>query len=105
MSVTIYTIEDANEVTDKDGKPVPFLTYYKPHKGQKVIAENADKATLDELAELCDRDAEAKNRHAFCGAHEALGLLLLQHVPKAKATEIMRAIAHERGLHGMNGQD
>ena len=90
-----------NEDCTKDGEPVPCITYYKPKPSE--LLGNGDDATLEELVEVCDQDAESCNAHDFCGSHRLLGSLLHKHLGRAKATEIMLDIARYGGQHGMGG--
>lgn len=78
-----------------------FLAY--EHDDQESY--EAPDASLEQLAELCDQDAESGNYHDFVGVHEKLGELLVKHVGEKTATNIIRDIAELGGLHGMNGLD
>ncbi len=60
------------------------------------------KPTAEQLAEMCDRDAEDGNRHDFCGVHAVLSKLLATTVTKTAHYRIMLEIAERGGLHGMN---
>lgn len=87
--------------TDGKGRPVPCLIYADEHtpKGQPA----RDTATIDDLAELCDQDAEDRNAHDFCGVHQALAKLMLKSGFGEEATRLlMRDIAELGGLQGMN---
>jgi hypothetical protein len=69
----------------------------------EIIDSDESHATLEDLVKYCDHDAESCNAHDFCGAHRLLGRVLYDHVGRAKATEIMLAIAKMEGLQGMTG--
>jgi hypothetical protein len=100
----IGLIEDASECHDvKTGKAVPFYTFNPGDYGGKLLRNDAEEATLEELVELCDQDAESVNAHDFCGAHRLLAAVLYRNLGRATATDVMRDIAYRRGLHGMNG--
>lgn len=99
MRVEIYRA--LNEAFTKDGKAVPYITYENPGPGETL--GKGDDATLEELVELCDGDAESCNAHEFCGSHRLLGAILYRHLGRAKATEIMLDIARYGGQHGMGG--
>ncbi len=93
---------DENYATDLKGNPVPCLVYadkYTP-KGRPARGD----ASIDEIAELCDQDAENKNRHDFCGVHAKLAQLMLKTGFNEEAVRLlMRDIAERGGLHGLNG--
>lgn len=102
----IWLIEDADECADKNGNAIPFYKFvgdtFKPSEST-VRAKHAAKATLHELADLCDQDAETMNAHDYAGVHRLLGTMMLRVISKTEATRIMRHVAEHRGLHGMNG--
>lgn len=100
MRQSLYRVKN-NDYTDRAGDPVPHITYEKPPKAELV--SNGDDATLEELAELCDQDAENWNAHDFCGSHRLLASLLHRHCGRGKATEIMLDVAKYGGQHGMAG--
>lgn len=58
---------------------------------------------LEELADLCDEQAEQCNAHDFVGSHRGLAALLYREVGRELATRVMRHIAEMGGLDGMNG--
>lgn len=60
-------------------------------------------ATLEELADFCDQNAEGRNNHSFVGAHRILAAILHQQVGRDTATTIMRAIAEYSGLDYASG--
>lgn len=64
--------------------------------------EAAD-ATLEQLADMCDLEAESANAHDFVGSHRLLAALLYRHVGRERATAILREVAELGGLDGMNG--
>lgn len=98
----IWLIEDANDCLDpKTKKAVPFYSYDVDREPETVKAKNASKATMDQLTDLCDRDAENRNKHAFVGSHRALGELLTTRLGAMAATNLMRDIAYAGGLHEM----
>jgi hypothetical protein len=63
----------------------------------------APEATLEQLADLCDQEAESENAHDFVGAHRLLAALLFRRLGRETATAIMREVAELGGLDGMNG--
>lgn len=68
--------------------------------------DNVDKnpvLSLEEIADFCDIQAEARNGHAFVGAHRILAALLHRKLGREQATEIMKEIAEYGGLDGMSG--
>lgn len=101
MKRKIFLVEDVNSYHDKAGKAVPFYTYNPNDYGGIILDKNAASANIEELVELCDHDAENKNRHVFCGVHEKLAFLLQKSVGFDSANNIMRDIAYQGGLHGM----
>lgn len=105
MKHQIYRVEDKDECYDaRTGDPVPFLTYEGTVYGDaKIIDIGAVDATLEELVELCDQDAENRNAHEFCGAHRLLGAVLFRQYGRLSATATMRNIALLGGLQGMTG--
>ena len=80
-----------------------YLAVWKPN----ILDENPDPKSmvLEELADLCDRQAEARNDHEYVGAHRLLATLLFKRVGCDKATEIMLEIAEYGGLDYMVGMD
>ncbi len=105
MKHQIYRILDPEGCVEvATGKPVPYLTYDGTVYGDaKVISRGGEDATLEELVELCDRDAEDVNAHDFCSIHRLLGAVLFRRYGRESATASMRDIALMRGLHGMGG--
>lgn len=106
--VEIWLIEDKDVCYDeKTGAAVPIYQFVSRGKWEPeastVLRRDAAKATLEDLVELCDQDAESINAHDYCGAHRLLGAVLYRQLGRAKATKVMREIAERRGLHGMNG--
>ncbi len=88
--------------TDLKGRPIKCLVYADKYIPRGTPAR--DTATLDELAELCDHDAENCNRHDFCGVHRKLARMMLETgFNREGARLLMRDIAERGGLHGMNG--
>lgn len=70
---------------------------------EQIVNRDESQATLEDLAWLCDRKAEAVNAHNFCGVHRLLGAVLYQQYGREEATKTMLRIAKLGGLHGMNG--
>ena len=60
-------------------------------------------ATLENLADFCDLEAEDRNNHEYVGAHKLLAIVLFQQVGRAVATRIILEIAQRGGLDGMGG--
>lgn len=60
--------------------------------------------TLEELADMCDQDAESRNNHSFVGLHKLLSALLFRRFGREKTTEIIYEIAEYGGLDGMQGR-
>lgn len=60
-------------------------------------------ATTEELADLCDQDAESCNNHFAVGTHRLLAVLLCNKVGDDYANKIILEIAEYGGLDGMNG--
>ncbi len=80
-----------------------FLIFKKPN----ILDENPDPKSfgLEELAQMCDLNAESRNDHDYVGAHRLLAALLFTKVGREKATEIMLEIAEYGGLDYMVGMD
>ena len=80
MKHQIYRVLDVNEVQDiKTGEAAPYLTYNgKVYGDAKVVSTGGSDATLEELVQLCDQDAEDRNAHDFCSAHRLLGAVLFR---------------------------
>ncbi len=80
-----------------------YLNVWKPN----ILDENPDPKSmgLEELADLCDHQAEARNDHEYVGAHRLLAALLFRKLGCEKATEIMFEIAEYGGLDYMVGMD
>ena len=78
------------------------LDYKDEGMGEPILDENPT-PTLEELANMCDQDAESCNHHSFVGIHKLLCALLFQHVGRERTTEIIHEIAEYGGLDGMNG--
>ena len=98
----IWLVEDKDCCCDANtGEAVPFLTYDTKYGHDKVIRKDAELATLDELAALCDSDAENSNNHSFVGVHAELGKIMVESVGEPAATDLMRRIAYRGGLHEM----
>lgn len=72
-------------------------------EGVEVIRE--PEASLEELANFCDKEAEGRGRtnHAFVGAHRMLAAILHQKLGREQATVLMKEIAEYGGLDGMSG--
>lgn len=101
MRKEIYRVKN-NDFIGKDGTPIPHITYDKPPKAE-LVGKGGNDATLEELVELCDHDAEDCNAHDFCGSHRLLAGLLHRHLGRGKATEILLDVARYGGQHGMGG--
>jgi hypothetical protein len=87
-----------------DDKGFKFLAYHEP--GEPITdfkVDPDDNFTLEELADLCDEQAEQRNAHEFVGSHRLMAALLHRKTGRDKATDIMRQIAEMGGLNGMNG--
>lgn len=67
-------------------------------KRLSLETKSADDATLEDLAEFCDSEAENANYHNLVGAHEIVAAALLKAGGREKATEMMRVIAEFGGL-------
>jgi hypothetical protein len=94
------------DYTDKDDKPIPHFRYEDPGwptPRAEVLADDASTATLEELVELCDQDAESCNSHPFVGTHRILGAVLFRQYGRESATKTMLFIAERKGLHTMSG--
>lgn len=104
MIFPIYRIKNQDECYDaKTGDSIPYLTYETPFPPDEVISTGAADATLEELVDLCDHDAENINAHEFCGTHRLMGAVLYHKVGRTAATGIMLDIASRGGLHRMSG--
>jgi hypothetical protein len=105
MKHQIYRVLDVNEVQDiKTGEAAPYLTYNgKVYGDAKVVSTGGSDATLEELVQLCDQDAEDRNAHDFCSAHRLLGAVLFRCYGRESATATMLEIALLGGLQGMTG--
>src|SRR5947208_10047142 len=100
----IYRVKNVSEYYDpKTGIAVPYLTYYEPSGNDELMSAGGADATLEELVQLCDQDAESINAHDFCGVHRLLGAVLFRKLGRTTATDIMLDIARRGGLHRMNG--
>ena len=105
MKREIWRISDVNECHDVNGLAIPVLIYRNPRwpVAGEVLRRDAGDATLEELVHLCDRDAENRNAHEFCGVHRLLAGWLYQRYGRTDATSAMRQIAEFGGVHGMAG--
>jgi hypothetical protein len=81
---------------------IPFYTFDIANRNI-ILRKDAELASIDDLAELCDMDAEQENAHTFVGVHQKLADLLVKRLGKKAATQIMLDIAYHKGLHTMNG--
>ncbi len=102
----IYRILDKDEFFNtKTGVAVPFIKYHDPtwKEAGQILRRDGGDATLEELVQLCDQDAENRNAHEFVGAHRLLGRVLYTQYGRGAATKTMLEIAELGGLHGMNG--
>src|SRR5512134_207156 len=106
MKHEIYRVLEPTEFYDTTtGEPVPFLTYESPRMfpDGALLSTGVADATLEELVELCDHDAENRNAHDFCGVHRLLGAVLFRRYGRESATATMAEIALLGGLQGMAG--
>lgn len=65
--------------------------------------DESHNATTEELANLCDQDAESCNNHFAVGMHRVLATLLRVTFCDEYVNKIMLEIAEYGGLDGMNG--
>ena|SRR5687767_2602305 len=77
----------------------PSEDVYEPLTNETLLQQT----TLEQLADLCDGDAESSNNHSFVGAHRVLAALLHQQLGREQATRILFEIASHGGLDGMAG--
>lgn len=105
MRHEIFRITDpAGFIVVATGEPVPYLTYDGKVYGEaKVVSTGGTDATLEELVDLCDHDAEDRNAHDFCSIHRLLGAVLYRRFGRESATAAMLDIALLGGLQGMGG--
>lgn len=96
-----YLAYDSTDIIPKDSD------YYRTFMAPNILDENPDPKSmgLEELADLCDHQAEARNDHEYVGAHRLLAALLFRKLGCEKATEIMFEIAEYGGLDYMVGMD
>lgn len=87
-------------VIDETG--TKFLAYGDAHIHGLALDPDTN-FSLEELADLCDQQAEQINAHDFVGSHRLLAALLYREVGRESATRIMRQISEMGGLNGMNG--
>jgi len=73
-----------------------FLDEY--NKGD--VVDRSPKCNLEDLADLCDHQAENANYHEFNGVHKELAKVMLKQIDRDQATAIMWAIAERGGLMG-----
>mgnify|MGYP001562636218 CR=1 FL=1 len=68
-------------VIDKteDGESYSYLAYDGDMDGD--IIDDNPALTIEEVANFCDRKAEARNNHDYVGIHRILAVLLYKHVP------------------------
>ncbi len=82
----------------------PYLSYDgEVYGADKIISTGGTDATLEELVDLCDKDAENRNAHDFCCIHRLLGAVLYRRYGRESATAAMLDIAMLGGLQGMGG--
>jgi hypothetical protein len=96
----------------KTGEGIPFLTYQSRNAGDNPAGTIRD-ATLEEIVNFMDRDAEDCNAHEFIGVHRLLAAALLKDFqPTTSSKEtwknnqvkyFMVKLAERGGLHSMNG--
>ena len=67
------------------------------------IYDTDHNATIRELADLCDQDAESCNNHFAVGMHRILAVLLCKKVGSDYATKIMLEITELGGMDGLVG--
>lgn len=58
---------------------------------------------IEELADMCDQNAESRNNHGAVGMHRILAALLYDMVGQYYTNVVMREIAEYGGMDGMNG--
>lgn len=112
MKYRVRRITNIDDCHDDTGKAVPFLTYQSRNAGDKPEGNIWD-ASLEEIVELMDRDAEDCNAHDFVGVHRLLVAVLLKDFQPTTDPEyswkrdlvkhLMVKIAFRGGLHSMNG--
>ena len=85
-----------------------FLAYLEDYDTQDLVEgenyQSVPNATLEELADLCDQNAEDDNHHEFVGVHRFLAALLFKRFGRQYATAILTEIAEYGGLDSI-GKD
>lgn len=81
----------------------PMLAYDDGQWLEEDIVGRNPSSTLEELADFCDGNAEARNGYDHVGCHRILAALLFNQVGRETSTRIMREIAEYGGLDGMVG--
>ena len=84
---------------DEDGEI--YRLDYEP--GDEPIIDKNPSPTLEEIADFCDNNAEARNNHEFLGTHRLLAVMLYKRFGREIATEVMFEIAEYGGLDGASG--
>ena len=77
---------------------------FKQEEMYEPILDENPTPTLEELANMCDQDAESRNNHSFVGLHKLLSALLFRRFGREMTTEIIYEIAEYGGLDGMQGR-
>jgi hypothetical protein len=85
----------------RQGDAVSYLTYEDTLDSSDRVIEGAP--SLEELADLCDLQAEQRNNHDYVGVHRLLAVLLYRQIGREAATTAIFWIAEHGGLDGMNG--
>lgn len=88
-----------------DEMPTPMWGYVDSlmAKENTIVSTDESSASLEDLVNLCDWDAEAKLAHGFVGLHRLIGAVLYQQHGRESATKTMLRITKLGGLHGMSG--
>ena len=97
--LTIVFVKDDDD--DESPHDKGYLDY-KDEWDEATTATIAD-VTLEELADLCDRNAEQRNNHTFVGAHRVLASILFSTVGREAATRVMWEGACYGGLDYASG--
>jgi len=79
----------------------PYLAY-KETTWETIVDEHPTPA-LEELADMCDQNAESRNNGDYIGVHRILAALLYRQLRREQATMLMKEIAEYGGLDRMNG--
>ena len=84
------------------GEDEPYWDYSDVDTFPPHVLINADEsaASIEDLVDLCDRDAENANYHDFCGVHKKLAAILKRQYGD-DAKKAMLEITKQGGLHGI----